>query len=699
MRQAWLGWLMLAGAWAQPQAPPSPAEQQRDLKFTRAPASTVVKPGEEVVIPRSYALVVGISEYQNLPPQGQLRYPARDAAAVYTSLISPEGGQFPPENVHRLIGRNATLANLMKELEEWLPGVSRDEDRVVIYFAGHGFVSGGKAYLAPYDVSAGNIAGTAYPMERLGQVMGSRIKAKWKVLLTDACHSGAITPESEAQQINASLLNLDRSLFSLTASRDREQSFESEIWGGGHGVFTYFVMKGIEGEADENVDGVVTADELGEYVRVNVRRETKTRQNPTAERGSYDPNMILAFNPARAPSAPAQPPKFGRLVIESNMDGVEVFVDGKTQGVVDRNKPLQLPGITPGVHTVQGVRMGYEPDGPREETVYPGQDTTVSLRIAIPRTRKKAAVDEFNEGMDSYQKGFEKNYLKAAEHFQKAMEVDGKYSQAALYLGRVYHALLDYDKARAAFQRALAIDPDYAEAQASFGGMLLDVGDLDGAIRQLTASLQRAPGNSLTSALLAQAFTRKNAYVEGAKYAREAIRLNPGHAEAHFWLAEALRFDKKCPEALGEYREYLKLSDFDSKLAGKLNYYVLGYLTGMGKKKRAAQTDIWKELQFMASFGLCDCERMTRQFDLAVGSCQKALRLDETDLYAHYALALVFTEKFNQSSSAGYLSAAKGHFERVIQINPETVEAERAKKYLGNIQQVVTQLGASTSPP
>lgn len=680
------------------QTPPG-GEQQRDLKFTREPSNPVVKPGEAVVIPRSYALVVGISEYAKLPPAGQLRFPSRDAAAVYTSLISPEGGQFPPENVKRLIGPQATLANLKRELEEWLPKAAGPEDRVVIYFAGHGFVSGGKAYLAPYDIDPQNIPGTAYPMDQLGRVIGSRIQAKWKVLLTDACHSGAITPEADAAQIQASLIQLDRSLFSLTASRDREQSFESEIWGGGHGAFTYYVMKGIEGEADENGDGVVTADELGEYVRINVRRDTKTRQNPTAERGSYDPNMILAYNPSRAPAAPAQAAKFGALVVETNMDGVEVFVDGKSQGVVDKAKPLRLPGMTPGVHTVQGVRMGYEPDGPREQTVYPGQETTVTLRISVPRNRKKSAVDEFNGGMELYEKGFEKNYRAAAARFEKALSIDPNYSQAALYLGRSYHALFEYDKARAAFERAVKIDPDYAEAQASFGGMLLDVGDLDAAIRQLTASVGRAPDASLTHALLAQAFTRKGAYLEAIQHAREAIKRNPGHAEAHFWLAEALRFNKQCGEALPQYAEYLKLSDFDSKLAGKLNYYVLGYLAGLGKKKRAAQTDIWRELQFMAQFGQCDCQRMSRQFDQAIGYCQRALALDGNDLYAHYALGVIYAEKFNQSSSAGYLSAARSHFERVLAINPDVQEAEKSKKYLATIQQVVSALSKGGTAP
>jgi len=86
--------------------------------------------------------------------------------------------------------------------------------------------------------------------------------------------------------------------------------------------------------------------------------------------------------------------------------------------------------------------------------------------------------------------------------------------------------------------------------------------------------------------------------------------LNPNGAEAHLWLAESLRMNAKYQESTVEYHEYLRLSDFDSKLAGKLNYYVLGYLTGFGKKKRANLTDIWRELRSEAYLGLSDDERI-----------------------------------------------------------------------------------------
>lgn len=662
------------------------AQQKRDIHFTREGQPA---PLTHVEIPRSYALVVGISEYAKLPPEGQLKYPVRDAMAVYTALISPETGQFPAENVHRLIGKDATLANLKYELETWLPKVSKPEDRVVVYFAGHGFVFNGNAYLAPYDVDRNHIEQTAYPMEELGRVIGSRIQARWKVLWTDACHSGAITPEADAQQINGKLLQLNSSLFSMTASRDREQSFESDQWGGGHGVYSYYLTKGLNGEADENGDGVVTADELFEYVRVNVRRDTSARQNPTAEKGSFDPQMILAYNPSKAPAGPSETPKFGSLLFESNMDGVEVFVDGKSQGTVGQAAPLRLPGILPGVHTIKAVRMGYEPDGPREETVYPGQATTVTIRIAIVSHHKKAAVDAFDKGLQEYLKGYEKNYRDAAAHFEEALTIDPKYSQAALYLGRTYNALFESEKAKAAFQKAIAIDPDYAEAEASYGAMLLDLGDLDESVRQLNASVQHDPKSSLANSLLSQAFLRKGATDEALRFARESVRLSPAHAEAHFWLAEALRMRKQCPEAHQEYTEYLRLSDFDSKLAGKINYYVLGYLAGIGRKKRAAETDIWRELQSLANYGLCDCERISKNFDAAIGYCEKALSWDKNDEISHYVLALTFTEKYNESHSVGPLAAAKSHFETVVVLNPQTVQAERSRQYLQKINQLL----------
>ncbi len=103
----------------------------------------------------------------------------------------------------------------------------------------------------------------------------------------------------------------------------------------------------------------MTADELADYTYRNVREATKGQQNPTSDRGSFDPNMLLAYLPAGLRAANAPPAKEGTLIFETNMDGVEVFVDGVSHGVVNKSAPLHLPGLRPGSHTVQGVKLGY----------------------------------------------------------------------------------------------------------------------------------------------------------------------------------------------------------------------------------------------------------------------------------------------------------------------------------------------------
>jgi tetratricopeptide (TPR) repeat protein len=661
--------------------------QQRDLRVEKdVPIEAEDTAGNPFVIPRSYALVIGVGNYPNLEGNFQLDYAEKDAEAVYSVLISPEGGNFRAENVHRLIGENATLENIRLELEEWLPSVAQPEDRVLIYFAGHGFLYQGGGYLAPYDFRMEDPSRFGYPMKSLGEVIGGKIAARWKVLLTDSCHSGVIAPEDSAA-LNSRLVNLTESLFSLTASRDRERSFESPDWGGGHGVFTYYVVKGLEGLADENTDSIVTADELAEYVRRNVREATGGEQNPTADRSSFDKDMLLAYIPSNKALGSAPAPKFGTLIFESNRDGVEVFLDNKSVGVVNKDEPLRLPGLPPGVHTVKAVKMGFEPDGPREEVVYPGQEKTVTIKILIPRRRNRAAVDKFERGLDKYNKGYAKNYRAAVADFNEALRIDPKYSQAALYLARAHNALYEQQRARHYFEKAIEIDPDYMEARASFAGMLLDIGDIDEAIRQLNLVTQRDRSNAMAWYLQSQAYCRKEIFSDSINSARRAIDLTPENGEAHFWLAESLRLSDRYDQAIESYQRYLQLTDFNSKLAGNLNYYVVGFLTGLGKKKRASQQDIWKDMRSLAWFGICDADRKLNRYGEAIEACREALRYDSEDPFTHYVLGLSYAHQANVQNDRSLCTPAINHFETMLEINPDLEQADFARKNLNALRE------------
>src|SRR5262249_14097877 len=131
-------------------------------------------------------------------------------------------------------------------------------------------------------------------------------------------------------------------------------------------------------------------------------------------------------------------------------------------------------------------------------------------------------------------------------------------------------------------------------------------------------------------------------YPQAIDSARAAIKLAPASAAAHLWLAESLRLSDKYAGSTNEDAGDLRLSDFDSKLAGQMNYYVVGFLVGLGKKKRAAQTDTWRDLRSLAFFGMCDAERNQQHYETAIAYCQKSLSYDQNDPYAHYALGLCY---------------------------------------------------------
>jgi len=254
-----------------------------------------------------WAVIIGISNYQDTQIPS-LRYASSDAQAFYNWAISPGGGKYAPSRVKLLLNKNATGANIKKSLFEWLRG-ALEEDMVTIYFAGHGSPespdSQNNLFLLPYDTQYNSIATTGFPMWDIETALKRFIKAKKVVVIADACHSGGvgrsfdITRRSnrgiQINPISSGIQNLSQAgdgVCVISASSDNQFSQESEKWGGGYGVFTYFLLKGLKGNADYNKNSSVSLGELTSYLSEQVRRETRNAQSPTVA-GRYDPSLTI----------------------------------------------------------------------------------------------------------------------------------------------------------------------------------------------------------------------------------------------------------------------------------------------------------------------------------------------------------------------------------------------------------------------
>jgi tetratricopeptide (TPR) repeat protein/uncharacterized caspase-like protein len=696
----------------------------------QAPRDLVLAPKNKpldvkTAVPRGYALVVGISQYQNLDASRQLRFPESDADAFYRVLISREGGAFPAENVRFLKGPQATLANIKDALENWLPQVAQPTDRVVVYFAGHGFVQNGRGFLAPYDVAPDRLDATAYPMSMLGDVLANKVGANWKVLLTDACHSGKINAETTDEALDQQFKSLPASFLTLTATTEREQSFEDPDLENGWGFFTYYLVQAFRGYADNDpCDGRITADELIEYVRANVRRYARERQlsqTPTA-RGDYEPEMLLGVAAACLSdgTSDAAASMHGTAVIESNMDDVDVYVDGKLIARISKAKPLRMPGLPSGLHEFRGVHEGYEPDR-KEVMIAPGQEVAVSLRIRYARQVKKPAQALNDDGekllftrrssmsllnvVPVERRQSEADLKKAASLFEKALDIDPGFAVAAYHLGQVNQLLLKYDESVAYFRRAIAIDQSRIDARIECAAVLIERGDPDEAIRELTEALRLDPDEDTAHAMLARAYWDKGAWDRAVESADRAIALQPSNAQAHLWKADATRqlaaatADPRqqailYAEARTGYRTFLDLTNFSTGLGSKLAFHFIGL--GFGSRKHADRQGAYDSLRSAGFLGLCLSEQKVGNPLKARDYCKRALNHAPNDPIAYFLLGNVNRDLFNARQSCDYLKAARSSYAKMLEINPHLDESNNARNYVGQIDGLLPQAGCKT---
>ncbi len=235
-------------------------------------------------------LIVGVSNYIHMPA---LKFTDDDAYQVYAFYKSPEGGALPDDQIKVLIDDTATRENIIKEMRSTF--LKADEnDVVVLYFSGHGLDG---AFL-PFDYNGYE---NKLGHDEIKSII-EECKAKHKLVIADACHSGSLSAQSlwAAKSINQERMdvfysefeNISGGLALLLSSKQEEYSLEDH--GLRQGIFSHFLIKGLKGEANLNGDDFITIQEISNFVSQEVRNYTNNVQNPVIN-GKYNSRMPIAF--------------------------------------------------------------------------------------------------------------------------------------------------------------------------------------------------------------------------------------------------------------------------------------------------------------------------------------------------------------------------------------------------------------------
>jgi len=265
---------------------------------TRKVVRVVYRP---VLAPKTkvWAVVVGVSEFKHPNVRG-LKYADKDAISFYDYLRSPYGGAVEHDKAKLLVNERATRAGILKAVKEVLKRAFED-DMVILYFATHGMVDADtdELYFLGYDTDPTNLLATGIAQSDLERLM--RISKAGKVVfITDACHSGglgitlAMRGHEEVARFLTRVAEAKDGIAVLSASSANEFSQEGERWGGGHGVFTYYLLRGLKGEADFDADGIVTIREAYDYLYRKVAEDTAGGQHPELK-GNFDNNLQLGI--------------------------------------------------------------------------------------------------------------------------------------------------------------------------------------------------------------------------------------------------------------------------------------------------------------------------------------------------------------------------------------------------------------------
>jgi len=242
------------------------------------------------------ALVIGVEKYVNLQNLDAI-YANRDAKAFRAYANRAFG--IPLDNIKMLIDKDASRSEIIKATKLWLPQKAKGGNKdIYIFFAGHGLASddGENLFLLPQDGNADLLEDTALSRSEIFKQI-SKLNPRLVTIFFDTCYSGQTRSEETLMAgLRPVRIVVDEqtipSNFTIFSASNLTQTSGS-INEAKHGIFSYYLMKGMEGNADTNQDKKITNGELIAYLKQNVTEEAFVNNRQQEPMLSGDPDQVL----------------------------------------------------------------------------------------------------------------------------------------------------------------------------------------------------------------------------------------------------------------------------------------------------------------------------------------------------------------------------------------------------------------------
>ena len=262
------------------------AEQKKNNKpvVLEQTASDIKPRSNPAASPDMVVLIIGIEAYQGL---NKALYAANDANLFHDLMHNGMG--VPSENIKMLSNNKATRSEILSALKFWLPAqVKAGKSHVYIFFSGHGLTSDDDAqkYWLPFDVNKELLAETAIS-EKWTMTELQKLQAKSVTIFLDSCYSGlarkgeSLDPQTRGIKFQSVATQMPANITMISASAANQTALASDDFK--QGIFSYFLIRGLAGQADADGNQRVTNGELMDYLLQRVDKKALSmnrRQQP-----------------------------------------------------------------------------------------------------------------------------------------------------------------------------------------------------------------------------------------------------------------------------------------------------------------------------------------------------------------------------------------------------------------------------------